>query len=344
MKPKIAFATVFLMLALTAWIWGSQIELKNGTIIEGSVKEIKNDKVILDLGEEKEMGIALNELKPHSVYTVRQQLMDDSSAQEHWTLGEYCLSNKLYDQSRNEFEKAAEIDETLKDKADEKITLIVEEEYTAAIENAVELMKQNKYEEALNILQKLIGKYPDSKYAEEATKAAAFATQMIRHNMEEESKIKEAEQKKKEQEQLAKRETELKKKYLNEVVKPVKEVGELNAAGLESEGENNSIQADKSYKKALEKLAAAKTSLIAMLDQTRDVNLLSEGREKLREINGWMVTLYNNLGQLWAMELNFREAIKWLNKALALDPSNKPASDLKVKIIELEAQRKLNIK
>ncbi|MBI4834463.1 MAG: hypothetical protein HY811_06570 [Planctomycetes bacterium] len=341
MKLKTTFTIIFLILA--SQVWGDEFELKNGTIIEGTVKEIKNDKVILNLGDEKEMGLSLNELKPHSVYIIRQQLMDTSNAQEHWTLGEYCLNNKLYDYSRNEFEKAAEIDENLKEKADEKLVLIVEEESTTIIENSVELMKQNKYEEALNNLQKLISKYPDSKYAEEATKAAAFATQMIRHNMEEENKIKEAEQKKKEQEQLTKKEIELRKKYSAEVVKLVKEVNELNTAGLESEGENNFIQADKLYKKAIEKLVTAKSALIAVLDQTRDVNLLSEGREKLREINGWMVTIYNNLGQLWAMELNFRESIKWLNKALALDPSNKPASDLKVKIIELEAQRKLNL-
>jgi len=341
-KVIIILAAVICILAYS-FGWAEKIELKNGNIVEGTVSELKDNKVYLKIGDAKEMremGISLNDIIPPTVYRIRARFIDQEDAQAHWELGEYCLGNKLYDQAKEEFNKANELDEELNDKTAEKINALVEEESQDLINTALAFMRDTQYEEALKRLQLLISKYPEGKYTEEATRAATFAAESLRKKIDEENKQKELEEKKKEQERVSKEESVLKSKY-DEAVKIIGEVRELNAAGLTNETEFKVVLADKSYKKAIEKLISAQEMLANVSSLTKDADTIKITKEKLLEVNAWMVVVYNNLGQLWAGEVNFRESIKWLNKALVIDPMNKAASELKVKIIDIEARRKL---
>jgi len=329
-----------IVIIITSALWAEKIELKNGNIVNGVVKEIKDGKVYLDLGESKEIGVSLEDIIPSTVYRLRQRFIKPNDAQAHWDLGDYCLKEKLYDQAREEFNAAGELDDSLKEKATDKINAIIEEESDFLMNSALALMRENKYEEALKNLKELITKYPEGKYIEEATRVATFAAEVIRHKIEEENKRKEIEEKQKEQERLTKEDAALKNKF-DEAMKVIKEAKDLNAEGLNDETDFKVILADKCYKKAIEKILSSQEILASILNQTKDANLIKDGKDKLNETTGWLVGIYNNLGQLWARQYNYNEAFKWLNKALAIDPANKAASELKVKIIDIELRQKL---
>jgi tetratricopeptide (TPR) repeat protein len=341
---KVIFILAAIVFVLApCFIWAEKIELKNGNILERTVSELKDNKVYLKIGDAKEMremGVSLNDIIPATVYRIRARFIDQEDAQAHWELGEYCLSNKLYDQAKEEFNKSCEIDEELKDKVTEKIDALVEEESQDLMNTALAFMRDTKYEDALKNLKLLLGKYPEGKYAEEATRVATFAAESLRKKIEEENKQKELEERKKEQERFTKEESILKGKY-EEAAKIIAEVRELNAVGLTNETDFKIMLADKAYKKAIEKLAQAQEILVNIGNLTKDADTIKTTKEKLAEVSAWMVVVYNNLGQLWAGEVNFRESLKWLNKALIIDPMNKAASELKVKIIDIEARRKL---
>jgi len=336
---RILCYAICISLLFTIILGAEKIELKNGRFIEGTVKGIKDGTVTVQQ-EESEIGIPLDQLSPRSMYQLKSRFMEQDNAQSHWELGEYCAKNKMYESARKEYSRAAELDESLKDKADEKTIELVDEECRDEIEKAFALMRQSKYEESLQVLRTLIDKYPESNYVEEASRAATFAAEALRNKIEDEKKKKELEVKQKELERLSKEEIALRNKF-NEAAKLVGEARNHNIEGLTSESDLKVVQADKSYKKAEEKLFAAHNILKEVMNQTKDVDLISEIKEKVNEVAGWLATTYNNLGQLWALELNIRESIKWLNKALAIDPYHKAASDLKVKLIEIQARQKL---
>jgi len=340
MFSKKIFLLIGLILILSgSLLWGEKIELKNGNIVNGAVKQIKDGKVYLDIGESKEIGILLEDIVPLTVYRLRQRFVDPNDAQAHWDLGDYCFKEKLYDQAREEFNTAGEVDGSFKEKAAEKINEVIEEESQILMNSALALMRENRYEDALKNLKELIAKYPDGKYIEEATRAATFAAEVVRHKIEEENKRRELEEKQKEQERVTKEESVLRNKY-DEAIKLIKEAKDLNAEGLNDETEFKIPLADKCYKKAIEKIISSQDVLAGVFSQTKNADMIKECKDKLNEVNSWLVGFYNNLGQLWAAQGYFPEAFKWLNKALAIDPANKAASELKVKMIDIEVRKK----
>lgn len=335
---------IFLLIGLVftlcvSLLWSEKIELKNGNFVNGAVKQIKDGKVYLDIGESKEIGVSLEDIAPITVYRLRKRFITPNDAQACWDLGEYCFKEKLYNQAREEFNTAGELDESLKEKATEKINTVIEEESQSLMNSGLALMRDNKYEEAIKKFLELINKYPDGKYFDDANNAAKSAASFQRDKIEEENRRKEIEDRQKEQERVAKEEVALKNKY-EETLKIIKEAKELNAEGLNNETDLKVALADKCYKKAIEKIVVVQDALTGIINQTKDANMMKESKDKLNEVTGWLVGIYNNLGQLWAAQYNYNEAFKWLNKALSVDPANKAASELKVKIIDIVTRLK----
>lgn len=315
------------------------IKLKNGTLMEGEIQEIKEDHIILEIPN-GEISVFFKDMVPQSIYEIRVQSIDPEDPQEHLVLAEYCLTNTLYALARKEFEEAVQLDKNLKEMVAQKIAILIEQESREILTRAYDLIKKEKYELALEELQVLLQKYPEGKYVEEVNKVTVFAVEAVKHKKEEETRHREMLIQQKENEKVERIEQALRDKFTLAVA-VLDQARKLNSEGLRWETQSRFGRAAKAYEQAESDLFKAQELLEWVISQTQDVDLMTAAKRRLEEIKQWLITIYNNLGQLWAYRLNLREALKWLNRTLALEPHNQLAQELKLKIIDIEARRRL---
>ncbi len=315
------------------------IKLKNGNSISGEIQEIKKDHIIIEIPN-GQTSVFFKDMVPQSVYDIRLQAIDLEDAQAHLDLAEYCLTHTLYTLAQKEFEEAARLDDAFEEIVTQKTKALAEQESQYVLKRAYDLIKEEKYKAALEQLQVLFQKYPESQYAEEAKKIAAFTGEAAKHKIEEEVSRKEMLVQQKENEKLERVERALREKF-SLALTALKQARQLNSDALNWESKSQFSRAVKAYGRAERELLNSEKLLGLVVNQTQDVELMTSAQKHFDDLKEWFITIYNNLGQLHAYQLNFHEALRWLNRTLAVDPHNKIAQELKLKIIDIEARRRL---
>lgn len=317
---------------------GEIVALKDGRILEGDILEVTEEKVSLRI-QGADMAIPLSSVSPEHVYRLRSKRLDPKDARGHFALGEFCLANSLVTQGIRLLEKAVELEPARKEAADRAIAAAVAKDATELLEAGRALLQDSKYDEALRRLQVLLEKYPQSAQAGEAKKVMTDATEGIKKRNEEREKQLAALEKKKADDKAAKGEDAIKARF-DLAGRLVEEAKKLHVEGLDHEGNTRVTRAHQTWERGVARLLEARAALVDVQAQTKVDELKSAGKDKVSEVDRWLVIIYSSLGHLWAMELNFRDSIKWLNKALAIDPQDKIASELKLKVAEQQIQRR----
>jgi len=250
-----------------------QLKGEGTTLLVGKVTSINDKTIEMTLSKDgRSVTLDIAMVHPVSVYKVRAARIDPKNAQEHWALGDYCKANKLFPYAAEEFEKAAAIDATLKDKAKRAKDEMRGEDARTKFEEAKKLGAQKKYADALDLLKQLVERFSDTPYFEEAKKELEKLTADVAK--ENEAKRAELEEKKrKKDEDLAKAAENAEKADLKRAQDFITEARTSWNEGLDWEGKANLTKADKAWKVSDGKLAAAR-ALCEKLEKSNDVAMI----------------------------------------------------------------------
>lgn len=328
-------ALLVALLAACAPVFAESLELKTGTVLQGEITEVTAAGVTLVL-DGAQMKIKMDDIAPYQAYRLRGRLLKETDGAGHFALAEWCKGNQLHPQAKAEYDKALAADPALEDKVKPALEALAVAESDAWLARGRQAIADGKLDDALRQFQLLLSRYPDLPQAKEAKAMMAETTAALKaRNEEKERQLRAiAEQKAgkgKDEEALAAR--------FQDALKLIEEGKKSNAEGLDCEGATKTSKAQRAYEKAVGQFREAREIVAEILRSSKDVDLLAAAKEKAPELDRWLVIGYDNLGHLWAIEFNFREALKWLNKALAIDPNDKFALELKLKMAEQHINR-----
>lgn len=316
------------------------IQLKSGSIITGKITKVDDKSVTIELQKGGSTTIEFSLIHPITVYKIKKDRIDDKSAKAHLELAEFAITNQLFSVAEKEFKRALELDESIKDTIAQKLEELKSAEQKSLFEDGVALVKKEEYEEAEKKFRYLMDKYPGTDYAKKANDEIKNLASLIKEREEKKRKEYEERLKKLEEERLKKLTAE-EKKTIENAGKLVEESKKLNVEGLDIETKDYS-KAIKVYKFAEEKLSTAKKDIEGILAKSKDVDVIDLAKDKIKEVNQWLVIICNNLANVYVINLgNLIEAQRWLNKTLQIDPSNKFALDLKLYIAQAYLQRQI---
>ncbi len=315
------------------------IQLKGeGKLLVGKITNVTDTTIEMTLSKEgKSVTLDIGQIHPVSVYKIRAARIDAKSATAHWELGDYCKANGLYAFAGEEFDKAAAIDGGLKDKAKRAREQMRSEDARTKFEQAKRFGAEKKYADALDLLKQLIERFPDTPYFEEAKKELEKLTsELAKENEQKRAEIEE--KKRKKDEEAVKLAEAAEKADLKRAQDLVVESRNSWNEGLDWEAKGNLTKADKAWKGSDAKLGAAR-GLCEKLEKSNDVNMIKSAKDLEKEIDGWIVRTCYRVGRLWATELNYTEAIGWLNKGLKLEPDHHLINEVLLTLTQLRMRK-----
>jgi len=315
------------------------IQMKSeGKLFVCSVTAITEKTIEMTLRDGSQKSIDIKDVHPLSVYKLREARIDAKSGSAHFELAEYCKANGLFGYASGEYDKAASLDAGLKDKAHRAKDQLRSEEARTKFEQAKRLGAEKKYAEALDLLKQLTERFTDTPYFEEARKEAdKLAEELKKEN---EAKRAEIEEKKRKKEEEAAKAVENAEKA--DLKKGQDLIGETRTAweeGLDWEAKGNLTKADKAWKVSDARLASAHV-LVEKLEKSNDVNTIKAAKDLQKEVDTWTVRVCYRLGRLWSTELNYFEALPWLNRGIKLDPDNHLLNDVLLTLTQLQMRKR----
>lgn len=334
------FASVVFVVALAVPALADILQKKSGTFVEGKILEVTEKGVRIQLVEGGEATIPFDDLDPFTVYKIRDKRVRDGGdeAGARFALGRYAMENGLYDVGRADLDSAVRRDPSLKDQAEKVVADVEDRDSARLFEDGSAAMKAGDFSGALIKFQSLVDFFPASKYVEEAKKALAAATAEIEKENAKKKELLEALTKKKADAKAAKVEEGVKGK-LDAALKAFDDAKKLNAEGLEAEGNTSVSRADKNWRAAEAALFSSKNLVIEVASGTKDVDVLAAAKKLDSDCDAMLVVVYGNLGHLWAVERYYKEATKWLNRALSIDPTNHFATEVKLLVAGQQIRR-----
>jgi tetratricopeptide (TPR) repeat protein len=315
------------------------IELKGegSKLIVGKVTNITDTSIEVTTKDGKAMTLDIGQVHPASIYRLKAARTDPKNAEARWALGDFCKTNQLYAYAADEYDKAAGLDPSLKDKAKKAKDEMRGEDARSKFERAKRLGAEKKFNEALDILKQLVERYPDTPYAEEARKELEkLAAEVAKEN---EAKRAELEDKRKRKDEEAAKAAENAEK--TDLKRAQDFIAEAKAAwneGLDWEAKANITKSDKAWKLSDARLIAAR-SLCERLEKSNDVAMIKSAKDLEKEIDGWIVRTCYRLGRLWATELNYTEAIGWINKGIKLEPDHHLLNEVLLTLTQLKMRK-----
>ena len=313
------------------------VQLKGeGTLLVGKVTNITDTTIEMTTKEGK-VTIDIGQVHPASVYKLRSTRIDQKNAQAHWALADYCKANGLYGFAIEEYDKAAALDSSLKDKAKGVKDELRSEDARSKFERAKRLGAEKKYLDAQDLLKQLIERFADTPYAEEARKEMdKLATEVAKENETRRAELEE--KKRKKEEEAAKAAENAEKTDFKRAQDLIVESRTSWNEGLDWEAKGNLTKADKAWKATDAKLIASRM-LCEKLEKSNDVNMIKSAKDVEKEIDAWIVRTSYRLGRLWATELNYTEAIGWLNKGLKIEPDHHLINEVLLTLTQLRMRK-----
>jgi hypothetical protein len=314
------------------------LQLKGeGPLLVGKVTNVTETTIEFTTRDGKAMTLDIGQIHPVSVYKLRAARIDSKSAKDHWGLGDYCKTNRLFSFAAEEYDKAAAIDGSLKDKAVRAKEELRAEDGRSKFEQAKRLAAEKKYGDAGDLLRQLVERYADTPYAEEARKELdKLAAEVAKDN--EARKAELEEKKRRKDEEAAKAVENAEKADFKRSQDLIVEARTAWNEGLDWEAKAALSKADKAWKSSDARLAAART-LCERLEKSNDVNMIKAAKDLEKEIDAWIVRTCYRLGRLWATELNYTESIGWLNKGLKIEPDNHLINEVLLTLTQLKMRK-----
>lgn len=310
------------------------IQLKGGEIVKGKVLKLDDKGILLQLSSNQEIFFNYEQINSYSAYDVRRKKMNKESADDHIAMADFCKRYGLLAYAIGHLKEAIQRAPERKDEIQKIQTEIRTEDAKQKVKAAKDIVEQKnekKYDEAAKILHDIIEKYDDTPYYEEARKLEErLAEEVRRLRKERENQIEAA---KKDQE--AKQKDKESKEPVERTNSALEDGAKLWSEGLDQESQNGAQRAVAAWAAAEAKFLLAKANIDVALKKAKDPDLIARLVEQNKAADRWLVRTYLSLARIVAADsVDYVQAIRWINKALKLDPDNDKAYQLKLMITE----------
>jgi tetratricopeptide (TPR) repeat protein len=304
--------------------------LRDNTSREGVVLRVTEQDVTLTM-QGSEVTLPLKDLRPDSAYLLLRRRIAPADAHGWVRLGDFCSQNGLPREAIQSYQKAAEQDPALAGTLEAKLADARAADAKVLLDRAAALAKEEKLEDALRAYGLLLDKYPAGEHAAQAkTELKALAETIQRQNDERQKRLAVVQQQA--GEQRAKDGEAAEARRLTGTLRTLDEGQKLFVEGLDQEGKGATGRAEKAWEAAAAKLEEARASLLDQQARAKTPAVQESAKRELTTATRLLIAVYDSLGQMAAMNQSFRDAIRWFNKALALDPTDRVATELKARL------------
>jgi len=290
------------------------LQKRDGGLLVGRVTKL--DEHTLDIlvnGEREPRRLLYRDLMPYSVYKVRLERIDRTSGEARMSLGDFCMTSGLFTQAAKEFEEAAKLDKALEEKAKKRRLEAHHEDARSRFEEAKKLHQKKDQEEAIRILNLLLDpRYEDTPYPAEARQLLAKIAEEVKAEKEALKAQLDADKKNKDAMKAAAA-ANAESDLVTKTLVMIEDAQKAYVEGLDNEPKNLT-KADKAWKEAERLLLTARRNLEPLV-KSGDAETVKKAREIDRQINFGLVRAYYRLGRMFAVELNYPNALEYLNKA-----------------------------
>ncbi len=317
------------------------IQKKDGGLLVGRIIKVDADYIeMLAQGEREARKIPSGEIMPYNLYEIRLRRIDKNSAAARLELGEFCMANGLYSAAAREFNEAMKLDPSLADRCRKRKEDARNDDARSRLEEAKKLYVDKRYKEANEILHVILDRFEDTPFFKEAKDLVArIAADVQKEN---EERRKQLEEKKKAAEDAkAKAKEEQEKAVINQAADFIEQAQRAWLEGLDHEPKNLT-KAERAWKAAETALMEARRRLDFAL-KSNDVENIKRAKELEKQLDHWLVRTYYRLGRMWAVELNYPDALSWLNKAMKVphdEPMDRLINEVLLTISQLQMRKR----
>ncbi len=308
-----------------------RIWLRDNTSRDGVILRVTRQDVTLRM-QGSEVTLPLADLRPDSAYLLlrRRLAPDDAAGWLH--LAEFCRKGGLYRESLKAYARVVQIDPSRAGALEQAMEEVRAADAKAMALRAAALAKEGKHEDALRAWSLLLEKYPAGETAGQAKQELKALAETIRkENEERQQRLAAIQQNAKDQK--AKDEAAVDSRRLTAALKAVEEARKLFKEGLDHEGKGVTGRAEKAWEASVARLEASRAALTDLQTRARTPEMRETARLETQAATRLLIVVYDSLGQMAAVDQSFRDAIRWFNKALVLDPSDRVATELKARIV-----------
>jgi tetratricopeptide (TPR) repeat protein len=304
--------------------------LRDNTPREVTVLQVSSDAVTIRY-QGSEVVLPLKDLRPDSAYKLLRRRLSDPDAPGWLHLGEFCARSGLHREALEAYRRVIDLAPDQRLAIEAKMEEIRRAEGKETLDRARTLVREKKIEEALRAYSQLLEKHPTGPTAEAAKEELKrLAEEVQKQNEERQQRLAAAQHQI--QTQRAKAEETVEAQRLARARNLHEEGRKLHIEGLDYEGRGTTGRARKAWEAAAAKIEDARVTLLDLQDKARTPDVQEAAKRELAAATRLLIAIYDSLGQMDAMDHSFRDAIRWFNKALALDPTDRVASDLKARI------------
>jgi tetratricopeptide (TPR) repeat protein len=328
-------ALIVALLCGCGWAQDEEVvQLKSGELVKGKVLKMDDKGIHLELGTGKEMFYGYEMVNPYSAYDLRRKRLNKQSVEDHLAMADFCKRNGLLPYAVSHLKEALSRAPERKEEIQAIQKEIEAEDAKQKLKKAREIIEQKaekRYEEAAGALHEIIEKYFESPYAEEARKLEERLTEEVKRLRKEREAAVEAAKR----DQEAARKDKENKEAIEKSGAAILDAEKMWLEGLDLEAQNSSPRAVAIWTAAEAKLLFAKANIEASLKKVKDPDTIRRLSDQSKEADRWLVRIYLALGRNVAAEnLDFIQSIRWINRALKIDPDNEKAYDLKLLVTE----------
>jgi tetratricopeptide (TPR) repeat protein len=315
--------------------------LRDNTSREGTVLQVTADSVTIR-SQGSEITLPLKDLRPDSAYLLQRRRLADTDAKGWADLGEFCLRNGLHREALGAFGRAADIDPAQRAALEPRMEEVRAADAKAMFDRAAALAREEKIEEALRAYGLLLDKYPTSGPAAQAKEELKKLADLVqRQNEDRQKRLAAAQQQA--QDQRAKADESAEAQRLAQTLRGVEEGQKLLAEGLDQEGKGVTGRARKAWEAAAARLEESRVALLDLHAKAKTPGVQDAAKREVANATRLLIVTYDSLGQMEAVDQSFRDAVRWFNKALALDPTDRVATDLKARIAAEQIVRRVRV-
>jgi tetratricopeptide (TPR) repeat protein len=315
--------------------------LRDNTSREGVVLRVTDQDVTLTL-QGSEVTLPLKNLRPDSAYLLLRRRLAPGDAHGWARLGDFCLQNGLPREATQAYQRAADQDPSLAATLETKLAEARTADARAMLDRGAALAKEERHEDALRAYSLLLDKYPAGEHAAQAKEELRKLAETIQRQNEERQKRLAAVQLQA-QDQRAKDDEAAEARRLTGALRTLDDGQKLFVEGLEQEGKGVTGRAQKAWEAAVAKLEEARASLLDQQARAKTPAVLESAKRELATATRLLITVYDSLGQMAAVDQSFRDATRWFNKAIALDPTDRVATDLKARLAAEQITRRVRL-
>lgn len=330
-----------LFLALSAAAQDDVVQLKNGSVQRGKILRVDDRGVELQISKHNTIFYEYKVLNPNSAYSIRRSRIDPGNPKDHVELARFCKRLGLPSRAIDHFRKAMDLDPSLKSDLEKEIKDLRTAEAARLYRSAkaiIDQEREDEYEDAAGAIHEILDKYYDTPYGEEARKLDDRLADKIRERAERRRKEKERKQKAERSRQYRRQIEE----PLRRIEKDLEGIPEIWGSGLDYEASGSALRAVQAWQGAEQKLLKIGLSIQELRKKAGDA-LVTQRLDLLAlQTNRWKVRVYLSLARIYAVDqLDYLGSLRWINKALKLDPDNEPAWSLKLMVSEAVLKSRL---